>query len=58
VRLYQALGLLKGVSDLLGERKAAGLEVKLELKAEPTTYTAASGQDYLDPTTIEIVKVG
>jgi len=49
---------LKGVSDLLGERKSAGVEVKLELKAEPTTYVAESGKEYLDPDSITIVKVG
>ena len=49
---------IKPVDDLIGKRRAEGIELAIELNKEPSIYTASSGKSYLDMENVEIMKVG
>ena len=49
---------IKPVEDLIGKRRAEGIELTIELNKEPSIYTASSGKSYLDMENVEIKKVG
>ena len=49
---------IKSVQDLIGKRRAEGIEISVELSKKPSAYTATSGKSYLDFENVEIKKVG